>query len=89
MQVKHGLNNLADDEGRNVLTESFTLSDECKQIFAVYILGNDVDVGFTADGLLILHNLWMRNHFHYLTLIVEHSYGFFGKFFSAHVLEGV
>lgn len=53
------------------------------------ILSDDVDVSLAANGSLVLHNLRMRNYLHNLALIVEHGYGFFGEFFSAHILEGV
>ena len=89
MQIDGGLDDLANDEGRDVLRQSLPPLHVLVQIVAVYILGNYIDVRLAADGLLVLDDLRMRDDLHDLALIVKGSDGLTRQFFSADVLEGV
>ena len=89
MQIDGGLDDLANDEGRDILRQPLPPLHVLVQIIAVDILGNYIDVRLAADGLLVLDYLRMRNDLHDLALIVKSSDGLTCQFLSADVLEGV
>jgi anthranilate/para-aminobenzoate synthase component I len=49
----------------------FSSVDELIQIFTVNILSNNINMSLAPDSLAIFDDLRVRNHSHYLTLIVE------------------
>lgn len=75
VEVDGGFDDLADDEGRNVLAEPFAFGHEGEQVLAGNVFLDDVDVRLAADGLLVLDDLGMRDHLHDFTLVVEHGDG--------------
>jgi hypothetical protein len=87
VQVKRGLNHLADDEGRNVLREAFPALDVLVKVVAVDILSDDVDVRLAADGLLVLDDLRVGDDLHDFALVVEGGDGLRGQLLSADVLQ--
>lgn len=89
MEIDSCFDYLSDNESRDILRKSFSLLHMLIKIVAINILGDDVDVSFTPDSLLILNYLWMRNYLHDFALIVEGSYGNTGKLFSAYVLQSI
>lgn len=89
MQIDGGLDDLANDEGRDILRQSLPPLHVLVQIITVDILSDYVDVRLAADGLLVLDDLRMRDDLHDLALIIESSDGLTRQFLSADVLEGV
>lgn len=71
MQVNGGLDNFANNEGRNILRESLPPLDVLIEIISVDILSYDIDMGLAADSLLVFYYLRVRNNLHYFTLIVQ------------------
>lgn len=70
VEVLRGLDDLADDEGADVLREPLAFADVLVQVIAVDVLCDDVDVRLAADRLLVLHDLRVRDYLHDLALVV-------------------
>lgn len=89
MQVDSCLDDLANDEGRDALRKVLLLFDELVQVFAFYVLSDDVDMRLASNGLLIAHYFRMRDDLHYLALIVQHGNCLTGQLIGANILQRV
>lgn len=87
VQVYCCLDDLANDEGSNVLRKVLFFSNKLIQVFALDVLSDDVDMCLASDGLLVAHYFRMRDDLHDLALVVQHGNCLTGQLVSANVLQ--
>lgn len=78
MQIDSRLNDLPNNERRDVLRQSLPPLHVLIQIITVDILRNDVDMSLAADSLLVFDDLRVRDNLHDFTLIIKGSDGLAG-----------